>query len=382
MLKRTALFDAHQKLGARLIDFGGWEMPVQYSGIVDEHLAVRRAAGLFDIAHMGQALVAGEGGQAFLNRVLTNEVRRLEVGQGQYTLMCNEPGGVVDDLYVYRVAAGDYLLILNASRTEVDLAWLEAQRRHSPDAVQLRDLAATHGALAIQGPAVTQFIDGCLAPGAQPDARSLARLRKNGIALVPFQDSEIRVARTGYTGEEGYELFGPATHLELLWNQLLAAGQAYGLKPCGLGARDTLRTEMGYPLYGHELDETTSPIEAGLGFFVALEKGEFVGRDHLLRQKQEGISKKCVALVMAEPSPPPRPGYPIWPSTSATEAMGKVVSGTQSPSLGKGIGLGYVPPAQSKPGTALAIEIRGKRYAAAVVAKPIYRRPADGTTPP
>ena len=229
---------------------------------------------------------------------------------------------------------------------------------------------------------MTRFIDESLAPGAQPDEHSLARLRKNEIALVPFQDSEIRVARTGYTGEEGYELFGPATHLELLWNQLLAAGQAYGLKPCGLGARDTLRTEMGYPLYGHELDETTSPIEAGLGFFVALEKGEFVGRDHLLRQKQEGTSKKCVALVMAEPSPPPRPGYPIWLSPSASEAIGKVVSGTQSPSLGKGIGLGYVPPAQSKPGTALAIEIRGKRYAATVVAKPIYRRPADGTTQP
>ena len=374
MLKRTALYHAHEKLGARLIDFGGWEMPVQYTGIVDEHLTVRRAAGLFDIAHMGQAVISGEGAESFVNRVVTNDARRLGVGQGQYTLMCNEQGGVVDDLYVFRVAEGEYLLILNASRTEADLAWLEEQRRRVPGVVQLENLSATQGGLAVQGPAVIRFIDDCLAQGGQA---SLAALRKNEIVSVPFHKARIRVARTGYTGEEGFELFGPGTHLELLWNRLLAGGEAHGLIPCGLGARDTLRTEMGYPLYGHELDENTTPLEAGLGYFVALEKGEFVGRERLQRQKAEGISKKCVAFVMSEPSPPPRPGYPIWPADAAVEPIGKVVSGTQSPSLGKGIGLGYVSPERGKPGTVLSIEIRAKRYAAVVVAKPIYRRPAE-----
>jgi aminomethyltransferase len=184
------------------------------------------------------------------------------------------------------------------------------------------------------------------------------------------------VARTGYTGEDGFEMFGPVTHLEALWHQLLAVGRAHGLKPCGLGARDTLRTEMGYPLYGHELDEQTTPIEAGLGFFVALDKGEFVGRSVLLEQKQAGAAKKCVAFLMAEASPPPRPGYPIWEPGATVGPMGRVTSGTQSPSLGRGIGLGYVPPHQAKAGTTVAVEIRGKRYDAAVVAKPVYRRPA------
>jgi aminomethyltransferase len=229
---------------------------------------------------------------------------------------------------------------------------------------------------------VTTFIDGCLSRGTSAVAASLAALRKNDIVSVPFHDAPLRVARTGYTGEEGYELFGPASNLEALWNQLLAGGQAHGLKPCGLGARDTLRTEMGYPLYGHELDENTTPIEAGLGYFVALEKGDFIGREPLLRQKEQGASRKCVALVMTEPAPPPRPGYPIWPPTSGAEPIGKVVSGTQSPSLGKGIGLGYVPPVGARPGTPLAIEIRGKRYAGCIVAKPIYRRPSDGTAIP
>jgi aminomethyltransferase len=376
MLKRTALFPAHQKLGARLIDFGGWEMPVQYTGIVDEHLAVRAAAGIFDISHMGQLAISGTGAPQFLNRILTNNARRLDVGQGQYTLLCNERGGVVDDLYLYRVTAGGYLMILNASRADVDRAWLDHQLHleRDPDLVDLHDLSPSHGALAVQGPAVVQFIGSCFFPDTPQPASQLAALRKNEILELPFQEAMFRVARTGYTGEDGFELFGPTTRLEPLWNRLLEVGHAHGLKPCGLGARDTLRTEMGFPLYGHELDETTTPIEAGLGSFVALEKGEFVGRERLLLQKQEGVSRKCVAFVMAEPSPPPRPGYSIWSAAAAIEPLGRVVSGTQSPSLGKGIGLGYVPPDHTRPGTPLGIEIRGRRYAATAVAKPIYRR--------
>jgi aminomethyltransferase len=377
MPKRTALFSAHQKLGARLIDFGGWEMPVHYTGIVDEHLAVRGAAGIFDISHMGQVAISGTGAPEFLNRILTNDASRLDVGQGQYTLLCNERGGVVDDLYLYRVTAGGYLMILNAARAEVDLAWLEHQLRLGPDRgpVDLQDLSSSQGALAVQGPAAIQFIGSCFFPDTPQPASPLAALRKNEILPLPFQEAMFRVARTGYTGEDGFELFGPTTRLEPLWNRLLEVGHAHGLKPCGLGARDTLRTEMGFPLYGHELDETTTPIEAGLGSFVALEKGEFVGRERLLLQKQEGVSRKCVAFIMAEPSPPPRPGYSIWSADAAVEPLGRVVSGTQSPSLGKGIGLGYVPPDQTRPGTPFGIEIRGRRYAATAVAKPIYRRP-------
>jgi aminomethyltransferase len=348
-------------------------MPVQYSGIVDEHLAVRRAAGIFDISHMGQLCISGENACEFLNRVLTNDVRRLGIGQGQYTLMCNARGGVVDDLYVYRVMDREYLLILNASRVETDLDWLERQRQADPGSARLHDLSATHGALAVQGPAVAEIICRCFPDDPSDPQGQLAALPKNEIISVAFKDAAFRIARTGYTGEDGFELFGPATHLEALWNQLLEAGRAQGLKPCGLGARDTLRTEMCYPLYGHELDETTTPLEAGLGKFVALEKEDFVGREPLLQQKQFGVSKKCVALVMIDASPPPRPGYAICPAECA-EPIGRMVSGTQSPSLGKGIGLGYVPPNHSKPGTVLGIEIRGKRYAASVVAKPIYRR--------
>ena len=350
-------------------------MPVQYTGIVDEHLAVRRAAGVFDISHMGQLQISGENACGFLNGVLTNDVRRLGIGQGQYTLMCNARGGVVDDLYVYRVTEGEYLLILNASRVEADLVWLERQRQSDQGSVRFHDMSASHGALAVQGPAVAEIICRCFPDDPSDPEGPLAALHKNEIISVAFGGVPFRIARTGYTGEDGFELFGPATHLEALWNHLLEAGRVQGLKPCGLGARDTLRTEMGYPLYGHELDETTTPLEAGLGKFVALEKADFVGRKPLIQQKQDGVSKKCVALVMAEASPPPRPGYVIW-SAEPAEPIGRMVSGTQSPSLGKGIGLGYVPPNHSKPGAVLGIEIRGKRYASNVVAKPIYRRPA------
>jgi aminomethyltransferase len=380
MPKRTALYSAHQRLGARLIDFGGWEMPVQYSGIVEEHLAVRNAAGLFDISHMGQLLISGAGALTFLNGVLTNDARRLEVGQGQYTLLCNEQGGVVDDLYLYRLTAAEYLLIVNASRFDADHAWLELRRQAAPDpaSVRFENVSASHGALAVQGPSVIAFLGACFSSDVPGRPGRLDAMRKNEIISLPFQDARCHVARTGYTGEDGFEIFGPVTHLESLWNQLLAAGQAHGLKPCGLGARDTLRTEMGYPLYGHELDEHTTPIEAGLGFFVALDKGEFVGRTPLLRQKQSGVSRKCVALLMAGSSPPPRPGYPIRESDATVEPVGRVTSGTQSPSLGRGIGLGYVPPRLAKSGTTVAIEIRGRHYAASVVPKPIYRRPAEG----
>src|SRR5688572_17113796 len=364
MLKRTPLYEAHLKLGGRMVEFGGWEMPVQYSSIVDEHLAVRRAAGVFDISHMGEVRVTAAGAADFLNFVLTNDVRKLAAGQGQYSIMCNERGGTIDDLYVYRLAEKEFLLIINASRIEVDVAWLRGKT--SGYDVTLEDASDEMGAIAVQGPRAAEFIDQCC-----PDA---SKLKKNGIATMSFDGRTICVARTGYTGEDGFEVVAPANIIERVWTRVLAAGHAHCAQPAGLGARDTMRTEVCYPLYGHELDEDTSPIEAGLGFFVALDKGEFVGREVLAEQKAKGTSKKCVAFKMTDKSAPPRPHYAIWSVGPKALKLGEVVSGTQSPCLGIGIGLGYVPPEFATPGSAIEIEIRGKRAPAQIVKKPIYHK--------
>ncbi len=379
MLQRTPLFLLHQSLGARLVEFGGWEMPVQYSSIVAEHVAVRRAAGLFDISHMGEIVVNGPGAADFLNHTLTNDIRKLAEGQGQYSLLCNERGGVVDDLYVYRLKADEFLLIVNASRVAADWDWLQIQVDHAParDGFRLRDASAEFGAVAVQGPVVRQFIDAAIPGGSIGGtlAPQVTGLAKNEVATFVFQGTPVHVARTGYTGEDGFEVVAPASFVGAVWDALMVAGQLMGLRPAGLGARDTLRTEMGYPLYGHELDEDTTPIEAGLAHFVAFDKGEFIGREILLAQKEQGVRKRCVAFKMTDKSAPPRPGCPIWMGAAAAP-VGKVVSGTQSPSLGVGIGMGYVPPEFAKPGTAIAIEIRGRRAPAVVVKKPIYQRPS------
>ncbi len=374
MLKRTALFPAHQKLGAKLIDFGGWEMPVQYTSITDEHLAVRNAAGIFDISHMGEVTVSGTGAAAFLNRVLTNDIRKLVPGQGQYTLMCNEHGGVVDDLYAYQLSEAVYFLIINASRIEPDVAWLQAQAAKFSGDLKLTDASHNYAAIAVQGPRVKEFIDDCISSGSLSCARvgRVTDLKKNQIGGFKYETHSVLVSRTGYTGEDGFEIVGSDESILHLWNKFLAVGQPFGLKPAGLGARDTLRTEVCYPLYGHELDENTTPIEAGVGFFVALDKGEFIGRSVLAEQKANGVKKKLVAFKMTDKSAPPRPHYPILVNGAS---VGEVVSGTQSPSLNVGIGMGYVPPEFAKPDTKIEIEIRGKPAAAVVVKKPIYQKP-------
>src|SRR5262245_56582403 len=383
MLKRTALFDAHQKLGGKLVEFGGWEMPVHYTSILDEHQAVRTAAGLFDISNMGEVLLSGPAAESFLNQTLTNDIRKLDIGQGQYTLMCNERGGVIDDLYIYRTADQQYLAVVNAARIDADVEWIKRQIASNPQAsaIEFSNASNLYGAVALQGLRVKEFINTCIAgrsfAGTRVDHAS--ELKKNQVGLFEFSSAGIYVARTGYTGEDGFEIITPISFItHKIWNQILETGRPFGLKPCGLGARDTLRTEMGYPLYGHELDENTTPIEAGLGFFVALDKGDFVGRSVLADQKEKGVSKKCVAFKMAGKSAPPRPHYPIWSAGVDAQRIGEVVSGTQSPSLGIGIGMGYVPPQFAKPATAIDIEIRGKRFAAVVLPKPIYRKPAGG----
>ncbi len=384
MLKRTALFDTHVQLGGRMVEFGGWEMPIQYAGILEEHRAVRTAAGVFDISHMGEVFVGGPAGEEFLNGVLTNDLRKLPAGHGQYTLLCREDGGVIDDLFAYRIAPTDFLLIVNASRTDVDFAWLSARLEGFPrrEEVQLTNATFRLSALAVQGPAVASFVDavfsgphgGDAAPGQGPSA-----LKRNQIAMFSFQGTPVWLARTGYTGEDGFEMIGPDGVMPALWNRLFAVGGPHGLRACGLGARDTLRTEMCYPLYGQELTETLTPIEAGLDVFVGLDKPAFVGREAMLEQKRAGLRGRLAALRMAERgAPPPRPHYPVWDAGDPGTRVGETTSGTLSPSLGIGIAMAYVPVALAEPGRPLAIEIRGKRHPVIVQKKPLYRRTPPG----
>jgi aminomethyltransferase len=368
-MKRTPLFAAHQKLGGKLIEFGGWEMPVQYTSITDEHLAVRKAGGLFDISHMGEVAVHGPAAETFLNLVLTNDVRKLTPGLGQYTILCNELGGAIDDLYLYRLAAHEYLLIINASRIEADLSWLRQQLAafHRQPEIILNDISDSTSAVALQGPVVSTFIDQCF-------SGQVSSLKKNQITRTEFRQTPVWVSRTGYTGEDGFEIVAPAGAIEPIWDELLRLGAPLGVKPAGLGARDTLRTEVCYPLYGQELNEQTTPIEAGLGFFVSLDKPEFNGRSALANQKATGPAKKLVAFKMTSKSAPPRPHYPLYHTGASATRVGEVTSGTQSPSLGYGIGMGYVPPDLAKPGTLMEVEIRSTRAPAQVVPKPIYRK--------
>jgi aminomethyltransferase len=373
MLKRTPLFAAHQKLGAKLIDFGGWEMPVQYTSITDEHLAVRNAAGIFDISHMGEITASGAGAADFLNGILTNDIRKLAPGEGQYTLMCHERGGVIDDLYAYRLSEEVYLLVINASRIAADVAWTQARAAEFPrrDDLRVTDASHQYAAVAVQGPRVAEFIGTCISAPSISCGRMghVTDLKKNQISGFPWRGATVLVSRTGYTGEDGFEIVGRDDSLQQIWDELLNVGKPFGIKPCGLGARDTLRTEVCYPLYGQELDENSTPIEAGLGFFVSLDKGEFIGRAVLADQKANGVAKKCVAFKMTDRCAPPRPHYPIWADGAK---IGDVTSGTQSPSLGIGIGMGYVPPRFGKAGTAIEIETRGKRSPGVIVPKPIY----------
>lgn len=362
-LLRTPLHASHLALGGKIIPFAGWEMPVQYSGIVQEHLAVRRSVGVFDISHMGQFLVSGSGAQAFLNRALTNDVAKLEIGQGQYSLLLNDAGGVIDDLILYRTSAKEYFLVVNASRIAED--WAQLQRLLTPDdEVQTANLSDATAGLAIQGPNSRAVLARVLGPDAPFPAH-------NTVHVSATADGFLWLCGTGYTGEEGFEFFMPAASAAAWFEKFVEAAQAEGGLPCGLGARDTLRLEMGYPLNGNDLFPDRTPLEAGLGFFVALDKEAFTGKDALLAQKAAGLPSRLTAFQMTGSAPPPRPHYPVFCDGAN---VGEVASGTQSPSLSRGIGMAYLPLAASKPGTALEIEIRGRRFPAEVVRKPFYRK--------
>jgi aminomethyltransferase len=344
-LLRTPLYERHVALGARMVPFAGWEMPVQYEGVIPEHRAVREDCGVFDVSHMGELDVEGPQARALLQSLLSNDLDRVEVAGAQYTLLTNERGGILDDLIAYRLEGGRYLLVVNASNSETDYEWLKERERPGSD---VRDVSDRYALLAVQGP------------------RSFERLGLDDAPAFTFEMGQIdgvecMINRTGYTGETGVELMAMAEDAERLWDAVLERGAT----PCGLGARDTLRLEVCYPLHGNDIGPETDAISAGLGWVCALDK-EFTGVEELRRIKAEGPERKLVAFVMQEAGIP-RQGMAI------TEG-GEVTSGSHSPMLDRGIGMGYVPVGHSAPGSMLTIDIRGRERRAEVVPKPIYKR--------
>ena len=359
--KTTPLYEEHRRAGAKIIPFGGWLMPVQYTSITDEHQAVRNNVGVFDISHMGQLTASGANTATWLNRMLTNNIDKLELGTGQYTFLLNESGGIIDDLIVYRTGPEEFLLVVNASRTEEDFAWLQ---KHLDATVRFENRSADYAGLAVQGPKVVELFRQLFRRDPELPAR-------NQIKDFDFLGINLTIARTGYTGEDGVEVFFPAPDAATVWNEILAKGQPLGLRPCGLGARDTLRLEMCYPLNGNDLTPERNPIEAGLGFFVDLNKGDFIGRETLARIKETGAPQKLVPFKMKGKGPPPRPHYPVWCEGAQ---IAEVTSGTLSPSLNQGIGMAYVPSANAKIGRELEIEIRGQKFPAVIEKKPLYKK--------
>ncbi len=336
-------------------------MPVQYTSISDEHQAVRNNVGVFDISHMGQLIASGANAGEWLNRMLTNNIEKLEVGTGQYTFLLNQNGGIIDDLIVYRTLAEQFLLVVNASRIDEDFAWLQA---HILPEVKLGNRSDHYAGLAIQGPRVAELFRLLLGEGFELPAR-------NAIREVEFNVMPLAIARTGYTGEDGVEVFFESNYAPAFWATVLEKGRPLGIRPCGLGARDTLRLEMCYPLNGNDLTPEHNPLEAGLGFFVDLSKSDFTGREVLIKAKEQGLKRRLAPFRMQGKGPPPRPHYGVYRDA---ERLGEVNSGTLSPSLGYGIGMAYVPTEHSKIGTELEIEIRGQKFPAVIEKKPLYKK--------
>lgn len=359
-LARSPLHERHAALGARFVPFAGWEMPLQYRTITEEHLAVRRAAGLFDVSHMGEIEIKGPGALGTIQKVTTNDAERLPPLQAQYSLLCLPSGGVIDDLLVYRLAPECFLLCVNAANTAKDLQWLGEQATPQSEVV---DRSREYALLAVQGPRATEIL-------AAVAGNKIVAIPRFGCVQVTLDGTSVLCSRSGYTGEDGWEIFCPWSLAAGVWDLLLDAGKPYGLLPAGLGARDTLRIEAGLPLYGHELDTTTTPVEAGLGWAVRCEKPAFVAREVLCDQKAKGVARKLVAILLTEPGIP-RQGYPI---VKNGQAIGAVTSGCKSPVLGAGIGLGYVASAEAKVGNRVHVQIRHRLVPATVVERPFVRR--------
>jgi len=358
-MKRTPLYAAHQALGARFVDFGGWEMPVQYTGIIEEHQAVRQRVGLFDVSHMGEIELRGPRAIEVCQELTVNDLGRLRDGQAQYSLLCRPSGGVVDDIMVHRLSSDRVLLCVNAGNIDKDFAWIVEHR----DGVEAINRSDEFAQLALQGPQST------------PVLQAVSGLTLETIPAFAFAEGAVAgrsalVAHTGYTGEDGWEIYCRPEDARPLWDALLEAGAGAGIKAVGLGARDTLRLERALPLYGHELTDDTTPLEAGLAWVVRFNKASFLGREALVRQRAAGVTRHLVGVVLTEPGIA-RQTYPIC---GGGKVVGQITSGTKSPTLGKAIGLGYVASAWREVGTTLSIEIRGRAVSAEVVQLPFYRR--------
>lgn len=363
-MARTPLYDAHIASGGRIVDFAGWDMPIQYTGVLDEYHAVRSHAGLFDVSHMGRLAVTGSGALAFLQHVTSNDVAQVAVGQAQYGMVCNEGGGIKDDIFVYRLGVDEYLVCVNASNREKIVAWF-LRHGNGRTGCAIRDQSAELAQLAVQGPAARSVL---VALGVTP----AETMKLRHCAQVTLAGGLCTVARTGYTGELGFELYFPGTSARRVWDLLLEKGRAHGLKPAGLGARDLLRLEMGYLLYGNDISEDTSPLEASAAWAVALQKPDFLGKAALLSQ-QSRLPRRLICFELLEKGVP-RHGFPIRAHTADGASIGEVTSGNLSPLLQKGIGMGYVPVDHSVPGSSLLIDIRGKALPAVVVKPPFYKK--------
>ncbi len=356
-LRRTALFDRHVDAGAQIVEFAGWEMPVQYEGVAAEHRAVRESAGVFDVSHMGEVAFFGPRAAEMVQRLVTNDVGKLRDRTAMYSVACKPDGGIVDDLIVYRQGDEHYLIVVNAGNIDKDVAWFQEHTKSiSPNLNNESDQTAL---LAVQGPKAIGVV-------ASLTGAPIAELAAFAMTEADLAGKKTWVARTGYTGEDGFELYFGGEHAVKIWNALTASGE---VTPTGLGARDSLRLEMGMALYGNDLDDTTTPLEASLGWLVKMKKGDFVGRDALAKQKERGLERKLVGFTTVERSFP-RHGYPVF---AAGRPSGEVRSGTMSPTLGIPIGTAYVPPASAAEGAALEIEIRGKRIQATVQKMPFYK---------
>ncbi|WLD92035.1 glycine cleavage system aminomethyltransferase GcvT [Alkalihalobacillus sp. AL-G] len=361
-LKRTPLFELYKDYGAKVIDFGGWELPVQFSSIKEEHEAVRTKAGLFDVSHMGEITITGSDALDYLQYVLTNDVSKLKDGAAQYTAMCYEDGGTVDDLLVYKHGEGDYLLVVNASNIEKDYDWLLKNQKGN---IEIENISSKVAQLALQGPVAEKVL------------QKLTDYDLSEIGFFKFADdveiagTKALVSRTGYTGEDGFEIYCDSKDATTLWKEILGAGEVEGTLPIGLGARDTLRFEARLALYGQELTAEISPLEAGIGFAVKLKKeADFIGKEALKQQKEEGLKRKLVGIEMIEKGIP-RTHYEVFKND---EKIGEVTTGTQSPTLKKNLGLALIDSNYTEVGTEVEVQVRKKRLKAEVVKSPFYKR--------
>ena len=361
-MRKTPLYETHLAYGGKIVEFGGWLLPVQYTGILEEHRAVREKAGLFDVSHMGEVLVKGPDAAAFVQKLVTNDISRLPIHKIQYTPMCYQDGGVVDDLLIYKQAEEDYLLIINAANIEKDWQWM--QENKGEFSIELTNLSDETAQLALQGPLAESILS-------QLADAPLAELEYYWfLPKVMVAGKETLVSRTGYTGEDGFEIYCRPEDAAPLWESIMTAGESYGLLPAGLGCRDTLRFEACLPLYGHELSQNISPLEAGIGLFVKLDKGDFNGYAALAEQKKNGVKRKVVGFVVTGRGIA-RADYPVM---ADGRWIGTVTTGTYSPSLDKNIGLALVETEFAAVGQQFDVEIRGKNVAAQVIPKPFYIR--------